>query len=369
MAVVAPRTMDVNLVKGASTVLSADSAQQSNPVRWLLDQLRSKVWRSDLGWVVIAGWNDQIIFVETEPPGPLTATITAGTYATPTEYAAAVQAALMAAPGRTRTYTVTWDSSTGKFTITASIAITDLWFSASNGGPRRAGADLGFTETDKGGAASYTAENASYQGRHYIGLDLGSAQAITSAVLLADNVSASGSVKVQSSATSILAALTAPDATQTLTDRGDLWSAYFNSQSHQYVVFLINDTTNSTGYAEAGIAFLGAYRAPSAYSANHARPKSSLSVLTNATEGALMGDQRPGTNRWALEWRNQTTANVSSIFEAWADATPEGKCFFFDFDSATPDIVYGYRIGEMAIDTRDGGLTWTVTMMFAEALP
>ena len=363
---ITPRLLDpsLNLVKASATVLSADSAQQANPLRYLLDQLRSKVWRSQYGWVIIAGWNDSVRF---DPSGgELTATIAPGFYATGSEIATAFAAALDAIdPGGT-TYAGSYDSTTGKITLTTNNGALTLYWTSALSTARR---ELGYDATDETGDI-HVGDSAVYQSRHYLACDFGSALPITAAVLLDDNLSATATLKVQSSATSVLAALTAPTVTQTLTDQGDHWKAYFASQSHRYVVFLIDDVGNKVGYAEAGIACLGTYRQPAvAYSSDpYVEQGEDLSTVDRATEGANFGDERPEARAWTLSWDDITDADAA-IFRAFRTATPRGKCFFFDFDPATTGgMVYGFRDSPLPLP-QTSGVYWTPTFLFREALP
>lgn len=365
MAVVVPRIMDENLFQASANTISADSAASGLPVRYLNDKLRSKPWRSGGPWVIVTGWNDKLDFVSDGNTGA--ATIAAGVYSSGDQLSAAIVAALEAADSAPD-WAVSYDFTNLNFTIQNSLFSLDLLFGTGANLATSVHPDLGFASTDETGAVTYSSPiGSTAQSRHYIACDFGSATAITTAILLEDNVSASGSVAVRSSATSILDALTAPDATQVLTDRGDHWHAYFNSQSHRYVVFYIDDRTNTDGFSEAGIAFLGTYRSPKGYSAVFSDDGEDMSQVVLATEGAPHGDQRPEARMWNLGWRALTTTQ-KDVLEDFRTDTPKGKCFFFDFDSGTPNIVYGYRSSPMPIETEDGGNTWKLAYKFVEAL-
>lgn len=363
MAVVVPRIMDENLFQASANTISADSAASGLPVRYLNDQLPSKPWRSRTGWTIVTGWNDSLDF--DSGGGEIEAVIAAGTYETPALMAGAIQAALEAADS-TPVWDVNYQTPVIRFTIAADVPF-DLLAATGTNIATGIWTDIGYDAVDQTGFSNYVGDFEVLQSRHYISCDFQSAQAMTTAILLEDNVSAGGSVTVQFSATSILDALTAPDATQALTDRGDLWHAYFNSQSFQYVVFVIEDILNATAYAEAAIAFLGTYRSPKGYSAVFSDDGEDLSQIVLATEGAKHGDQRPEARMWNLGWRALTTTQ-KNVLEDFRSDTPKGKCFFFDFDSGTPNIVYGYRSSPMPIETEDGGNTWKAAYKFAEAL-
>lgn len=364
MAAKAPRILDQNLLKGTGVVLSADSYDAGAPTRYLLDQLRSKTWCSVLGWIIIAGFNNKLDF---DRGGVKVATIAAGTYTTAADLCAAIVTALEAADAAPL-WECTYGS--GLFTISADADFTALFGTGANV-DTSIHPDIGFDTADQIAAVqAISSDFVAYQSRHWIGVDLGSAQAITAGIVLNDNVSASGTVKLNSSATSILDALTAPDATQTLTDRSGFRAAYFASQSHRYLAFLINDVSNSEGFSEIGIAYAGTYRASSVAFASdpYGEEGEDLSTVELAIEGAQHGDMRAETRAWSLTWHEVPDADAA-IFRAFRTATPKGKCFFFDFDSGTSgaDIVYGYRPSALQI-VQASGAFWTASFAFAEAL-
>ena len=364
MAVVV-RILDLNLLPAA--VLSADSFYQSLPPAFLRDQTRSKPWRSSLAWVVVTGWNDKIDF---NRGGVKVATVAAGTYGSGAELAVAIVTALEAADTAP-----VWECDYNGIFPYKFVILSDfgnafvLLFGTGANLATSIGPDLGFAIADTASDVVAVAGNASHQSRHWLGVDLGSAQAITAAIVL-DNVSAGGTVKLLSSATSVLAALTAPAATQTLTDRGTARAAYFGSQSHRYLAFVIDDIGNSDGFAEVGIAYAGTYRQPSvSYSVNFSEDGDDLSETVQGPEGALYGDLRPEAPAWRLEWLNIPEADAD-IFRAHRTATPKGKSFFLDFDAAgNAGMVYGYRDGPLPLDTPSGGLYWRASFTFREALP
>ena len=194
---------------------------------------------------------------------------------------------------------------------------------------------------------------------------------ITVAAITGDNLSAGASVKVQSSATSIVAALTAPSQTQTLVDNGTCWRAYFASQSHRYVVVVFTDPGNTAGYVEAAIVHVGTYRQPSvAYSTEFAEEGDDLSFVGRATEGANLGDLRPEARAWQLKWEDLSDSSGDpAMFRAIRTATPPWKNWFLDFDpSTTGAMVYGFRDSSLPM-TMTPAAAWSPSFVFREALP
>jgi len=357
------RLLDTNLLKAAGVVLSASSAYASLPVRFLLDQLRSKPWRSALGWTVIAGAKDELAFIR---GGNLVATILPGYYATGTEYAAAVVAALELADA-TPAWVCTYDSTTHKFTISSDLAFTlrtsldqfvDVW------------KDMGYAVgSDTSSATTHTADNAVYQGAHWITADLGSAQQANATFLLDTNVSASGTVVLGSSATSIALAVAAPDQTVPLVGSGDLILEY-GVGTLRYHAIIIEDQGNSDGFAEVGIAFLGTYRQPSvSYSNDTGEEGDDLSEGEQATEGAIFADLRPEENAWTIDFQDIPEADAD-LLRAHREATPKFKCFglAFDADVDNTDFLYGYRATALPIKPSTA-IYFHASFLFREALP
>lgn len=375
MAVVTPALLDQNLTKVSTVVRSVSSASPSLPSRFLDDQARGKVWRSILGWNFVLGVNDGIS--SSRAPGPIlgVASIVAGNYASGAELATAIVVALEAGDP-TPIWACTYDGSTQKFTITSDVAVTLTCNTGSNAATS-IWKSIGFnTAADNQGTGSlglsFVSDNAVTHSIEWVGYDFGAATAITAGIALEHNLG-SGSIKVQSSATSIIAAITAPTVTQTLTGDSTVVYKLFASQSHRYVVFFVDDVACTDGFSEMAITYLGTYRAPKAYSGSFSRKRGSLSMGTQATEGALSGDQRPQERAWGLIWKNLESTDVT-LFEAFYTATPEYACFFLHLDTTagtSTSLIYGYRdqSSQAALDTETAGLVYDTSFVFREMLP
>ncbi len=107
--------------------LYASSQQSSFPVGAAKTSSQSSGWRSQIGWTVVAGFNDKLDF--DEGGANRIATLTAGNYATGALFAAQVTTAMNAA-AVDNTYLVTYSTTTHKFTIaraTGATAVSLEW--------------------------------------------------------------------------------------------------------------------------------------------------------------------------------------------------------------------------------------------------
>ena len=105
--------------------------------------------------IVVSASNKYLDFVDDQ--GTQFATIAEGTYATPIDLAAAIQLALSAAS--TESFVVSYNNSTGKFTISSGSIIFSLMFSSGAHAANDIAQSIGFTATNKTGAVTYTSEN------------------------------------------------------------------------------------------------------------------------------------------------------------------------------------------------------------------
>jgi len=342
MALTITRFLHTNLVQAAATVLSVSSEVASMPRGRLLFPLRSDVWRSAGPWVIVAGVNDRINF---NRGGVKTATIAAGTYTTAAALCEAIRVAMEAADAPP-VWASSYSGATFKFTISSDLAFT-LLFSSGADKARSIAIDIGFAETDTGSATSQTAGSVSYQSRHWIHLDLGSALAFTSAAVINHNLSTNGTIRVDGhTATMVALGLqsTTPGFTQTLLGDSTIRIGYWASQSKQFVRFVISDVQNAAGYAELGIAFLGTYAQPSiTYTIGWKKRWVELSTVGMADRGASWQTSRPRLREHSLSWSEIPDAD-RVLIEAAAAACPLGKPLFLALDAGVTDTntIYGY---------------------------
>lgn len=368
MAVVTPRIWDTNYWRATASTLSADSTYTPLPLRYTLDPLRSKVWRSDGPWVVVAGWNDKLDITVDVGPTTFAATLTPGTYTSATAYAAMVKTQIEAADTTGHTWPITYSTSTFKFTITPAAVVA--WHALTVSGANVATAawkDLGITASDPSGA-SITSDVAVYQSRHYLAVDLGSSLALTAAQALKHNLSG-GTITLKSGTTSVLNSLTAGNSDSlSITDSNTAYA--YITRTARYVAFLIDDTANTAGYSEIGVPFVGTYLSPKAYAAMFEEEGDDLSDIANATDGAPYVDIRVESRAWKLIWRNLESADTT-LFRSFRSSTPKGKSFFFDLNSTAASVsnmIYGYRDTPLPLSTETGGLVYGTEFTIRESL-
>lgn len=372
MAVVTRLLYD-NMTQTSAYMLSASSADQDHPVAWLRNHLLGKPWRSALGWTIVTGFNDKLDF---NRGGVLAATITAGTYATATAMAAAIVTALEAADA-TPVWACSYDSGTGKFTISSDLAFTLLCGSGANLATS-AFKSLGFiqsgaTGSDTGSAVSHVAGFASYQSAHYVGLEMTKAGDLPAdgAIFIVDhNVSASGAAYFKRSATSVIAAASAGDSSTLSGTTGKRGLFFASITQRRYVALVIEDVQSSTGYAEVPVWFLGSYAQPT-YNYTEPNPRSSreLSTVSYGASGAHWHTQRAAGGSWEFVFRDAPSAD-QAILEALRDAAPVGKAWLLATDAVTNPLTktyYGFIAGE-GMSEETAGVYKTYSFQFEEIL-
>lgn len=344
-----PRFLVSNLVQASATVLAASSAQSTNPKAWLLDQVRSKTWRSKVGWTVVAGVNDKLDF--TEAGNARVATLTAGTYATPTDWASHVQTQMNAAPGAVNTYTVSYSANAATIARASGAAAVVLKFGDGANVNQSCAPDLGYTRTNKSGSTSYTAEAVNYQSRHWLRLDLGSAQAVLAAVLLNHNLAASNNaVRLQGHTSSIVTIEGTWDVDSFLTRYSASASVYISSTSKRYWRLHVDDTQNSAGYFECGIAFIGPYTEISyGFAPGLSLEPAELSGSSVARHGANFYDASYRPYMYDITFRMMAEVDANTVVTTIGDMAPLGKNFLLALDPIVniEDIKYVYRNGNI----------------------
>lgn len=277
------------------------------------------------------------------------------------------------APSWGNTYAVSYGGSTKKFTLardTGSSTFDLPWTEAAYAG-RTMGEDLGFDVTgDDTGATTYTADNAAYQSRHWIEVDLGDTPAIKAAVVINHNSGTTAN-------THIIQANDEPFWEDTPDYEGTLAAAndperirllFFSQQNKQYWRFLINDVQNTDGYGELGIVWLSSYFQPTRpHRQGLGYPREELSEIGYSDHGAPFFDDKPTVHGWDLEFAPVIESDKNQ-FKAMFDYVKRSRCFFVALDAATtPDDTWyvflpsGGNIDHMA------GEVWSVDMKVARA--
>lgn len=153
---------------GVAVALVPDSEQTGFTRSAWLTGLISDVWRSKVGWIILAGVNDRIDF---NRGGVKVATIAPGVYVTGAALCTAIDTAMTIADGAT-SWTITYSATTHKFTIAGSNSFV-LLFGTGTNLARSVAHDLGFSEADTASATTITGARAVYQSRHWMNVDFG----------------------------------------------------------------------------------------------------------------------------------------------------------------------------------------------------
>lgn len=249
MATVDFRILDTNRVLTAT--LTPSSEDSEFPASNLQLYSRARTWRAS-GYFVITSSNNKLNF--DEGGSELTATITAATY-TPTTLAAEIKTQMDGAGGA-GTYTVTFSTSTGKWTLASDQATFNLLWNTGTDTANTIGDTIGFdTSADDTGAVTYTGDNIALHTEEFLVVDLGSALAVDSVALMFNPIdgittSSTATIKIQANASNSWGS---PSVDVTLTpDTQDKVATHFFSsdQSYRYWRLSIIDPDNANAYLE-----------------------------------------------------------------------------------------------------------------------
>lgn len=361
MASVVPRYLYDNLLTRSATVITPSSEQASLPRAALRNPLRSDVLRFKSGWTIVAGFNDKIDFNRS---GVKVATVTAGNYATGAALATAIVTALEAADA-TPVWACSYSVSTFKFTISSDLSFTLLFGSGANVSADIA-EDLGFAASDTSSGTSQVAGSTSYQSRHYVLFDLGSAASADYVVVINHNLSASGSARLVGDTTAT--PWVGPDVDQTLSGTS-LRIVYFSSASKRYWAVILSDVQNSVGYGELGIASAGPRLELSKGFSYQTTPSTDqLSQVTYALDGPHYRLRRQERKVWTLGYKNLTDADRTAL-ETMMTAMRAGGAFFFNWDSADPtNTIYAFLETGLTFPSAGAPGLWDATLTLKEAL-
>lgn len=253
------RLIDYNFSQLAATTITASSSDPSFPVSNVKNPIRGRVHRT-AGNFVIDATNNKLNFKESGGGAELTATIDSGTYS-PATLAAAIKTALEAAGAAT--YTVTYSSATGKWTIATDGVFLSLLWSTGTDTATAVHTTIGFpSSADSTGATTYTGSMIAIHTEEWIKLDLGTTEPIDLFALLFDLVagkklSSSAVVTLQANASDSWAA---PAVSQVVTPDStyNVATHFFTSnQSYRYWRVKIVDPRNAYLYVETGKIVLG----------------------------------------------------------------------------------------------------------------
>lgn len=290
------RILDYNYAQLDSVDVSASSSDSEFPVSNIQSPIRSKVWRSSGNFEIAAGY--KIDF--SKGGGQLTATVSAGTY-TPTTLAAHIKSILEAADG-VNTYTVTFSTSTGLWTIaTSGGTLSLLWLTGTNTANTFAPV-IGFTVADNTGATTYTGSTIAIHTNEWVLIDTLTAQNIDSFMMFFDAMrgyqfSTNAVLKIQANATN---SWSSPAVNVTLTPNSTYEVAanfWTSAQSYRYWRLSIVDPANANLYVEV-----------------------SKLVLAYATQLSMVPD-----NGMVMDFQDQSEIERSPYGHEYADVYPIQK--------------------------------------------
>jgi len=329
-----------NFGKLSGNIISASSEDTQYPVEHLIDTLRSKTWRSKLGWNIVTGFNDRLDFTE-GVTGDAAAVIPPGNYVSGETLATAIQTAMNTA-ATDNTYAVTYSSVTFKFTVArdAGAAAFGLEHFTGANKTRSISADLGYdVSADDTGLTTYPADNTSYKSREWVLFQMTAALAVKEAMVLDFNWdSGSGDkVTIQGNATN---AWTGPSFTDELDQEhadGGLTLVYFSAtKTYQYWRLLIEDQfKNTSGFSEIGLAFFGGFlRLSRDFSFAYIEGRNELSKPLIADQGAPWLNVKASPKTWNLKW-NAVTETDRANLHTMQDTVKLNRGFFFSFAPST----------------------------------
>lgn len=249
------RIGDYNYLFDSTVGIEGTSEDPAFPVDNLRSFSLAKYWRSS-GYFVISSSNKKINF--SEGGGELTATLTEGDY-TATELAAEIKTALEAAGAAT--YTVTYSTTTGLWTIASDGATFSLLWSTGTDTATALHSTIGFAVSDYTGALTYTGAHIAIHTVERVVIDLRTTEAIDSFAAIwqksiASKLTEEAVVKLKGSATNSWAA-PGVEVTLSYDETYNLITHFFSSsQSYRYWCIEIVDPKNPYLYVELPKLFL-----------------------------------------------------------------------------------------------------------------
>jgi hypothetical protein len=244
------------------------------------------------------------------------------------------------------TYTVTYSAATFNFTLARATGTLSFGFPWTLDAHefRSMGLDLGFdTSADDTGATTYTGDNAVYQSRQWVEMDLGSA-GLTSQVasVLNHNSVAGGTYTIQAHTTPFWETGT-PTYSAALPGDAAVRILYFTDKAYRYWRLLIDDRTNEAGYVEAGIWFVGPYTEPSrGITPGISFIREEMGQVGYGDHGATFFDERPTAPGFIFNITHMSSTDKTAI-DAMLNHVKRSRCFLFS-RQATGDTTLTYYV-------------------------
>jgi hypothetical protein len=328
------------------TSRSYSSQKTAYPASNVYDlQRRSKVWRTAGHFLIEAGKNT-IIFRE-QAGVDLTATVTAGDYASIAAFLVALKTALEAAG--VATYTCEFLTASGKFKITSALdgGATVFQLMTTNASFLDMAGILGFdTAANFTGASNYTADVIRIHTDEYLLWDMGFPVNPKVFALAGDRnatlrLSASATVTLEGNSTSNF---TAPAFSTSITlddymlAKWDLTNGLCGagSSGYRYWRVKIVDKANTRQYLEFGIVYLGdAYsttRGCAVFPMNYEMKDESIVIYGEAGQG--FGQDLPMTQTVGLEWDAVSKSEEQQLRQFY-EIKKKVNAFFIVIDTDT----------------------------------
>ena len=320
-------------------VRSVSSEKANFPASNVYDrQQRSKVWRSE-GYYKIEDGSNTIVFRETAATD-LTATITAGEYATPALLATEIKAALELSGGST--YTVSRSSTSDKWVITSDGAggggIFELIW--TDGSSAAMAGILGFSvDADDTGGLTYTADFINLHTDEWLLWDLGLSSLPEYFYVFGDRnspieLSGGATVQIQGNFTDDFSTQV---FSQTIPYDGRVLHHFdftgFGSTYLRYWRLRVNDPQVGSGFVQLGHVSLGSILRPSRgrISFGFGGSYRNLSNPVRVVGGQIVSNVRPTTESFRATW-TKLTKEDRELFEEHFNNKGLDTAFVAHFD-------------------------------------
>jgi len=369
MNVVDCRLIYDNFIRVASIISASHTQHPQFPLEYMQDDALSLPWRSRYGtdtgnglFIVHAGVSDSIDF--DEGGAELTATLSAGnlngqTLATEVETQLNAEGAL--------TYTVTYDDTTGLFTIAASGNFTLRWNTGTNKAVDASGI-LGFSDAaDDTGADTYTSDTAVIHTFEYVSMDLGEAKEYDSIALLNHNLTSSATITVYGADDSAFSSNVVSD---TLTyNANNIYQFLTTARTKRYIQLRITDKANPSMYVQVGVFVIGKYletdRAFGPYSEGEV---DETEIEYSPSNNAFVTQERPPLVNYELPFSGLNDTTVTGI-RAMLKECGVRKAFWLCVDSTGANTnSYWLKLKETTPPACEQIGYWTWTMIAEERL-
>jgi hypothetical protein len=361
-----------NLIRTA-TVLATSTEHPQFPVEYCQDDSPTFFLRSRYGsinsiasgngrFVVATGVNKKINF--DEGGAELTATLTPGTYNGQT-LAVEVQTQLEVAGALS--YTVTYDETTGKFTIAASGNFTLRWNTGTDKAIDASGL-LGFSDAaDDTGTDTYTSDTVVIHTKEAYDFDLGVATEYDSIALLNHNLTSSAVIKVYGADDS---AFTSNVVTDTLTHNDvNLYEFLGTARTKRYVRLEIEDVANPSMFIQVGVFVVGKYLQTNVYFGPYADgPLDENEIEYSPAKVALTTSETPVLDNWEIAFTALNDATASGIKLLLAECGVRRGFWFCTNEAAANTASHWVRLKEAILPRREQYNYWTWEMPIEERL-